>query len=184
MKKRLPLLMVLILLFAGCGAENSAPVSTADSKPASSTNQASPANSVNSNESSSTAVAANTASVSGVDVNITEKMYVTYINEVYTNVDDYIGKTIQIEGMFEAYYAEETKTTYYYVYRTGPGCCGNDGSMCGFEFTWSGEMPKGNDWIQVIGTLRTYTEGEDTYLTLDAQSVTVLEKRGAETVYQ
>ena len=60
-----------------------------------------------------------------VDVDITEKMYVAYINEIYVNAEDYIGQTIRIQGMFQAYTDEETGNTYYYVYRTGPGCCGN-----------------------------------------------------------
>lgn len=122
--------------------------------------------------------------LSEIDVDITEKMYVTFINEIYVNTEDYIGKTIRIEGMYTAYTDENNGNTYYYVYRTGPGCCGNDGSMCGFEFTWNGSMPKDNDWIQVVGSLRTYDEDGFTYLTLDAKSVTVMDERGAETVYQ
>jgi putative membrane protein len=119
-----------------------------------------------------------------IDVDITEKMYVSYINEIYVNTDDYIGKIIRIEGMFQAYTDENTGNIYYYVYRTGPGCCGNDGSMCGFEFTWNGDMPKDNDWVEVVGSLRSYEEDGCEYLTLDAKSVIVMEARGAETVYQ
>ena len=121
---------------------------------------------------------------SDVDVDITEKMYVAYINEIYVNTPDYIGQNIRIQGMFQAYTDENTGLTYYYVYRVGPGCCGNDGSMCGFEFTWSGDLPKDNDWIEVIGTLRTYEDDGWTYLTLDASSVTVMKERGAENVLQ
>jgi putative membrane protein len=131
-----------------------------------------------------TACSAAPAAGDGEVIDITEKMYVTYINEIYTNTEDYIGKTIKIEGMFAAQFIEETGNTYYYVYRTGPGCCGNDGSMCGFEFTYGGPMPAENDWIEVVGKLRTYTEGEYTYLTLDAETVTVKSERGAAIVYQ
>ena len=119
-----------------------------------------------------------------IDVDITEKMYVAYINEIYVNTEDYIGQTIRIQGMYQAYTDENTGQTYYYVYRVGPGCCGNDGSMCGFEFTWDGQMPKDNDWIEVVGSLRSYDEDGWTYLTLDAESVTVMDVRGAETVSQ
>jgi putative membrane protein len=117
-------------------------------------------------------------------VDITEKMYVTYINEIYTNTDDYIGKNIKIEGMFTSEYYEPTKTTYHYVYRIGPGCCGNDGSMCGFEITYKGELPRKNDWIEVIGKLRTYEENGNTFLALDVSSLKIMDKRGAETVYR
>ena len=111
-------------------------------------------------------------------------MYVTYINEIYVNTDDYLGQMIRIQGISQAYKDENDGKTYYYVYRTGPGCCGNDGSMCGFEFTWDGDMPKDKDWIEVVGSLRTYNEDGYDYLTLDAKSVTVMDERGAETVYQ
>lgn len=125
-----------------------------------------------------------TSNDSDVDVDITEKMYVSYINEIYVNTPDYIGQNIRIQGMFQAYTDETTGLTYYYVYRVGPGCCGNDGSMCGFEFTWSGDLPKDNDWIEVIGSLRTYEDDGWNYLTLDASTVTVMKERGAENVLQ
>ena len=120
-----------------------------------------------------------------IDLNITEKMYVTYINEIYTNTDSYLGKRLKIEGMFSAEYFEPTDTTYYYVYRQGPGCCGNDGSMCGFEFTSKdGKYPNENDWIEVIGKLDRYYEDDYEYLTIRADSVKVKDERGAEIVTQ
>jgi putative membrane protein len=56
--------------------------------------------------------------------------------------------------------------------------------MCGFEFTWDGEMPSDNDWIEVVGTLNKYDLDGQTYLTLKASSVTVKTERGAESVYR
>lgn len=126
----------------------------------------------------------NTEGTSGAakNIEITEKMYVTYINEIYTNTSDYVGDMITIEGMFTSDYYEQNGKTYYYVYRVGPGCCGNDGSMCGFEFTYDGTMPSVNDWIKVTGKLRTYEEDGYVYLTLDAVSVDILSERGKEVV--
>mgnify|MGYP001062721975 FL=1 len=92
----------------------------------------------------------------------------------------FIGKTIKIEGMYTT--EKFNNNEYHYVYRVGPGCCGNDGSMCGFEMTYDGEYPKDNDWIEVVGVLETYVEDGQTYLNLKADSVTVMEKRGSETV--
>ena len=123
---------------------------------------------------------AGNAEQTGDVINITEKMFVTYVNEIYTNTRDYIGRTIKLEGMYAVEATESS--SYYYVYRVGPGCCGNDGSMCGFEFTYNGDMPKDNDWIEVTGALRSYEENGKVYLTLDANSVKVLDVRGAETV--
>lgn len=117
-------------------------------------------------------------------IEITEKMYVTYVNEVYTNTEAYEGKKIKLEGMFTSAYDESTKQTYYFVYRTGPGCCNNDGSMCGFEFTTTDTIPVENDWIEVVGTLESYEENGYTYLNLKDASVTIKEERGQEVVYQ
>jgi putative membrane protein len=139
---------------------------------------------VSQSSSGTQAVAQDAASSSQGVIELTEKMYVTYINEIYTNYDDYIGRTIKLQGMFGSEYYDANKTTYYYVYRVGPGCCGNDGSMCGFEFTWDGEMPQDNDWIQVVGTLNKYDLDGQTYLTLKASSVTKMAVRGAENVYR
>lgn len=135
-----------------------------------------------------TGCTSDTASSDGnqkVDLNITEKMYVTYINEIYTNPSSYLGKRLKIEGMFLSEYIEAADTTYYYVYRQGPGCCGSDGSICGFEFTTKdGKYPNENDWIEVIGTLSAYEEFGDTYLTIKADLVKVMDERGAEIVSQ
>lgn len=129
--------------------------------------------------------AAQAAGAASEDVlELTEKLYVTYINEIYTNSEDYLGRTIRLEGMFTSEYYEPNATTYYYVYRVGPGCCGNDGSMCGFEFTWDGPLPKDGDWIEVTGALDRYDLDDQSYLTLRATSVEAKAERGAETVYQ
>ena len=126
----------------------------------------------------------NTENTSGNMIEITEKMYVTYINEIYTNTEAYEGKKIKLEGMFTSAYDESTKQTYYFVYRTGPGCCNNDGSMCGFEFTTKDTIPVENDWIEVVGTLESYEENGYTYLNLKDAQVTIKEEREQEVVYQ
>ncbi|MFV0516013.1 MAG: hypothetical protein ACK5MV_01285 [Aminipila sp.] len=113
-------------------------------------------------------------------VKITEKLYLSYINDIYTNPEDYLGKTIELEGMFGFELWEDK--AYNYVYRIGPGCCGNDGAMCGFEFTTDNDLPNSNDWIKVSGTLEQYEEDGYKILTLSNSSITVLEKRGKENI--
>ena len=129
------------------------------------------------------------------EVVIKEANYVTYINDIYNNPDNYIGKVIQIDGMYtyEDFIAQGGGK-YYYVYRQGPGCCGNDGSMCGVEFssadgTYPDYVPQSGDdnaahpWIKVIGTLKQYYEGETgPYYTLENASYEVMTTRGAEVV--
>lgn len=119
-----------------------------------------------------------------IDIDITEAVYVTSINEVYNNFRSYLGKVIRIEGMAATEdFSADGGGVYHYVYRTGPGCCGTDGAMCGFEFT-AADYPADNEWIEVIATLTSYEENGVTYLSLDAQHVTVKQERGAEVVSQ
>ncbi|MDR1099873.1 MAG: hypothetical protein LBL28_05265, partial [Treponema sp.] len=70
-----------------------------------------------------------------IDIEIKEKMFIAQTNDVYLNPEDYLGKTIKLEGLFkvEQYVGEDKR--YCFVLRYGPGCCGNDGSA-GFEVAW------------------------------------------------
>jgi len=127
--------------------------------------------------------------VSGKDViEIKEKMFITQINDVYMNAEDYLGKTIKLEGIFksELYYGK--KEPYCFVIRYGPGCCSNDGSA-GFEIKWdknrAQKYPAIDSWVEAAGELKSYEEdGYMQYLYLDLSSLVVLKKRGAETVWQ
>ena len=172
MKKIISLALVLLMLFsfAACGGKKSEETATTQAQ----------------------AVKA--------DIVFKEATYVTLINDVYNNPDNYLGKVVQIDGMFtsENYSASGGKT-YYYVYRQGPGCCGNDGSMCGFEFTTadgqypdytpqSGDDNSAHPWIKVVGTLEQYYEdngnGEKAgpFYTLSTATYEVMSTRGAEVV--
>ncbi|MCL1964173.1 MAG: hypothetical protein FWF69_03830 [Firmicutes bacterium] len=161
MKKMLLVVMMLgLVMLAGCG---SVPASEAEAPKA-----------------------AAVATQIPVDLEIKEKMFIAQTNDVYLNTDEYLGKTIQYEGIFDSFYYPPTDTTYCRVMRYGPGCCGNDGSA-GFEVSWQGDgiqMPEPNDWVEVIGVLEEYEEEGFTYLRLDVLSLKVLAVRGAETVTQ
>jgi uncharacterized membrane protein YcgQ (UPF0703/DUF1980 family) len=122
-------------------------------------------------------------------IEIREKMFATQINDVYLNAEDYLGKTIKLEGLFksELYYGKEEP--YCFVIRYGPGgCCGMDANV-GFEVAWAKEnakpYPVVDSWVEATGVLKTYEEdGYANYLYLDLSSLNVLSKRGAETVKQ
>lgn len=110
-------------------------------------------------------------------VKITENLYVHWINDIYTNIDEYEGKTIEIDGMFSIVKDPEVNKDKYYVFRVGPGCCANDGAMCGFEFQSKQPMNyKEQEWIKVKGKLKTYEQGTFTYLCLMDCKVTKLSK--------
>ncbi len=120
---------------------------------------------------------------SGDVIEIKEKMFVAQTNDVYYNPEDYLGKTLKYEGLFDAYDDPSNGQTYYAVIRYGPGCCGID-LNAGFEVLWDREYPTPNDWVEAVGILEEYEENGQKYLRLALSSLTVLPVRGAETVWQ
>jgi zinc transport system permease protein len=121
---------------------------------------------------------------SGEIVEIREKMFIAQTNDVYLNPEDYMGKTIKLEGLFktEAGYGN---TSYCFVIRYGPGCCGYDGNA-GFEVAWdaSRTYPTEDAWVEAVGVLSSYEEDGFPYLYLALSDLTVKEDRGAEFVTQ
>jgi hypothetical protein len=123
-------------------------------------------------------------------VEIKEKMFIAQTNDVYLNPEDYMGRTIKLEGLFKSYSSEEYDNAYCFVIRYGPGgCCGNDGSA-GFEVAWDENYtlqpgyPEEDAWVEAIGELKNYTENDYPYLYLSLSSLTVKEERGSEFVLQ
>ncbi|MDR2932018.1 MAG: hypothetical protein LBV27_02820 [Oscillospiraceae bacterium] len=118
---------------------------------------------------------------SGDVVSINERLFIAQTNDIYINAGDYMGKTIQYEGIFKTDYWADMGRTFYYVIRYGPGCCGYDGEA-GFEVAWEGDWPKEDDWCEAVGILEEYEENGWPFLRLNLTSLTVLEERGAEYV--
>jgi zinc transport system permease protein len=123
----------------------------------------------------------------GAVVEIQEKLFIAQVNDVYLNPEDYLGKTINLEGIFVSSQYEGREDPYCFVIRYGPGCCGNDGNA-GFEIAWKSPPEKGypemNDWVEATGTLGTYEEDGYPYLYIALESLNVLDQRGAEFVSQ
>ena len=116
-------------------------------------------------------------------IEIKEKLFIAQTNDIYFNTDDYLGKTIKYEGIFDEYRDSVTNITYYSVIRYGPGCCGYD-SNAGFEVIWDKGYPEANEWVEVVGVLERYEELDEEYLRLKIISLTVLDTRGQEYVAQ
>lgn len=174
--KKLIVLCLCMLMLCSCGKTADSPAAALPT-PSASTAPALP-------QSAPSAVPAQTPQV--IDIDITEKMYVHWINEIYYNGDLYEGKTVRLQGMYAAETNESGSELYHFVYRKGPGCCGSDGDMCGFEFLWDGAVPQEGAWIEVVGKVGIYTAADGfTYLGLYAESVEQKEaERGAEVVAQ
>ncbi len=110
------------------------------------------------------------------DVEIRENLYLTQINEIYRNKEEYLGKTIHLEGLYVSSQAGERG--YQMVRRYGPSCCDLDGAA-GFEFLWDGKRPEQNDWIEVWGRLEEYQKEDGyTYLRLNLTDLKVKEQAG------
>jgi len=108
-------------------------------------------------------------------------MFMTQVNDIYLNAEDYLGKTIKLQGIFKQ------EEGFNFVIRYGPGCCGNDANA-GFEVAWAKGKPKQypdtDSWVEATGVLKTYGDEFMQLLYLDLTSLTKLSKRGAETVMQ
>ena len=124
----------------------------------------------------------------GDTVEIGEKFFIAQTNDVYLNPEDYLGKTIRLQGLFKRM-EYEGGGGYCFVLRYGPGCCGNDGSA-GFEVSWDRTdpdpppYPNEDDWVEAEGVLGYYREDDYPYLYLNLSSLRVKETRGAEFVSQ
>jgi uncharacterized membrane protein YcgQ (UPF0703/DUF1980 family) len=114
---------------------------------------------------------------------IREKMFVSQVNDIYLNAEDYLGKVISYEGIFKEDAYPEMDAVYYYVVRYGPGCCGTD-SNPGFEVIWDGDYPKQDEWVEATGILEAYEEDGYQYLRLQLSSLEVMDVRGEEYVSQ
>ncbi|MDR2537592.1 MAG: hypothetical protein LBC46_04730 [Treponema sp.] len=119
-------------------------------------------------------------------VEIKEKMFIAQVNDVYLNPDDYVGKTIKLEGLFMTQDNGAQIPPYYFVIRYGPGCCGNDGNA-GFEVIWDNQepvYPRDNEWVEAVGVFGSYEEDGYPYYCLSLASLKVLDERGQEFVLQ
>jgi len=120
-------------------------------------------------------------------IEIKEKMFISQVNDVYLNAEDYMGKKLKLEGLFMMEYSDIRTEPYCFVLRYGPGCCGTDGNV-GFEVAWTENQkksyPKKESWVQATGELKTYEENDFKYLYLELSSLDVLNTRGEEFVSQ
>lgn len=114
---------------------------------------------------------------------IGEKMFLTQIDDIYINFENYKDKTVVVEGMYTLFFNQDGVRDTPAVYRRGPGCCGNDG-WGGFLLKYDGEFPADNDWIRVTGTPELVENDYFQDLYLNVTNIEILEERGAEFVTQ
>ena len=172
MNKKIALLLILItyvFVVSGCADKSAVEAGRDDIAPAVQSSNAQGAPAVDD---------AQLESESDI-VDIKEKMFITQINDIYLNPEDYMDKKIRLEGYHSVY--EVDGKTLHGVIRNGPGCCGNDG-VAGFEFVMNGEYPKANDWLRITGSIEVVKDKDTEYIRLNAEKVDILEERGADFV--
>lgn len=82
---------------------------------------------------------------------ITDNYFIEQTNDIYLNLNDYLGKTIKIEGLIYSY-EDENGDICYAVVRNTPGCCGTDG-LAGIDIRYNENYPEENTWVEVIGVM-------------------------------
>ena len=117
-------------------------------------------------------------------IEIGERLFIGQVNDIYLNANDYLGKTIKLEGVFKKYVT--LNKTYYHVIRYGADeCC--DNTPFGFEvvFSRNQSFPEPESWVEAIGVLKLEKVNDFySHLFLDLSSLTTLNERGAEFVRQ
>ena len=114
---------------------------------------------------------------------IKEKMFLQQCMDVIFNTDEYVGKTIKLEGIYKTfrYQIGDEMRVSHFVYRNSPGCCGDDG-MAGFEVLLeSFPAPEQEAWVEATGKVEVNNVGMPV---LRLSSLKVMETRGAEFVRQ
>lgn len=107
----------------------------------------------------------------GIDVDLTTLSSTMVYSEVYNMMvspDDYIGKTVKMDGQFALYHDESTGKYYFACIISDATACCSQGIefVLTDEYTYPDDYPKEGGEICVIGTFDTYQEGDYTYCTL------------------
>ena len=169
MKKIFHLLLVvaLIVSLSACGSKKDK--ATTDNQ---TSNSSVSQNQTTEKESESVPITSTPAqSADGIDVDLTKLSSTMVYSEVYNMIyapDDYIGKTVKMNGAFAYYEDPETKAQYFAcIIADATACCSQ-----GLEFILTGEHTYPNDYpelnseITVTGTFEVYEENGFKYCRL------------------
>jgi len=115
-------------------------------------------------------------------VEIPERFFVTQMESLRINADDYVGRTLRYEGLFMTSFWDLTGEDAYLIYRYVWDCCGNDG-QAGFIIDLGDIEPfPDNAWVEVTGVLEWFEVDEFRFLRVAAISIREMEERGTEVV--
>ena len=107
----------------------------------------------------------------GVDLDLTVLSATMVYSEVYNMMiapEDYVGKTIKMEGLFSVFY-DEVSDKYYFacIIKDATACCSQGIEfVLGDNYKYPDDYPEEGSFICVEGVFDTYMEGENMYCTL------------------
>ncbi|SCX02191.1 hypothetical protein SAMN02910339_00359 [Lachnospiraceae bacterium YSD2013] len=109
--------------------------------------------------------------VTDVDLDLTVLSKTMVYSEVYNimvSPEDYIGKSIRMNGIYNTFIDDSTGIRYFYcIIQDATACCAQ-----GIEFeltddySFPADYPESGDTVTVVGNFDTYMEGEYMYCTL------------------
>ena len=107
-------------------------------------------------------------------VEITDNFFIEQTNDLYINLNNYMGKTIKIEGLIYSY-EDSNGDICYAVVRNTPGCCGSDG-LAGLDIRYDEDYPEEDTWVEVIGVVGTDTMYGSKIPAIQVSSMKIKEK--------
>jgi len=114
-------------------------------------------------------------------IEIQDRFFIHQVNDIVLNHSQYLGRTIQYEGLFVTAPNEGAEPDIHLVYRYILGCCGPEG-ITGFIVNIGDFEPLPTySWVKVVGVLEEFVDDNDiTHIRLALSSLTELEERGNE----
>ena len=93
-------------------------------------------------------------------ISIQEDTFFAQIETILLNYQDYLGQTIELDGIFLTYTDDVSGDSYYSVFRYGPE------EKEGFEIAGDFTVPEEYTWVHVKGVLSMYREGSYKHIIL------------------
>lgn len=187
MKKKKIFMIIILIAFIGVigvilGNVNNQSVQKISKQDANTTNNTNTSSTTNSSNTNSTIKSSGKVKKSTEKakadtsnmVEITDNFFIEQTNDLYINLNDYIGKTIKIEGLIYSY-EDSNGDICYAVVRNTPGCCGNDG-LAGLDIRYDEDYPEEDTWVEVIGVVGTDTMYGSKIPAIQVSSMKVKEK--------
>ena len=115
-------------------------------------------------------------------IEIGDRFFLTQAMDIVINADEYIGRTIRYEGIFQTFHRPATGGDYHQVIRNTFGCCGDDGIVGFVVYLGDIEPFSDNAWVEVVGILEWFDAGGFQFPRIAADSVTEMAERGQEFV--